>query len=71
MDTDDVVPELEAALKCLRIEAHEADPEELDGYVFPGEQIPCTCPPDLIARGGFTSTCRAEHKHQEASEALR
>lgn len=35
--------------------------DEMDGYPFPGEynEDECTCPPDLKARGGFTSTCRS------------
>lgn len=53
MDSEDV--QVTAAEVCLRIQAGEADPGE-----YPlDEEEPCTCPPDLKARGGFTSSCLA------------
>lgn len=53
--------EISAAEAALRIEAGDLPAEELDGYPFPGEDTApeCICPPDLKARGGFTSTCPA------------
>lgn len=55
----DAIPTVTAALQALRIEAGEASEDSMDGYHFPGEDdpTPCTCPPDLIARGGWASTC--------------
>lgn len=60
-DNTDALPTISAAEACLRIQAGELSPAELDGFVFPGEPVPedCTCPPDLKARGGFRSTCDA------------
>jgi hypothetical protein len=50
----DVIPQLEAAIQCQRIAAGEADPSTMDD-----PEPPCTCPPGLVARGGFRSTCLA------------
>lgn len=63
IDSEDVIPQLSAAIQCLRVGAGEADPSTMDGYPFPGDDDedspPCTCPPDLAAHGGFASTCPA------------
>jgi len=60
---EDAIGTVSAALAALRIEAGELPADELDGYPFPGEAIaePCTCPPELARRGGYTSSCRAAH----------
>ena len=58
--TDDVIPQVSAALACLQILYGERPPEIMDGYAFPGEpcdESGCTCPPDLLARGGFSGQC--------------
>lgn len=59
---DEVFSAAGAAIVCLRIMDRSAPEDELDGYPFPGEEeeyerMWCTCPPDLRARGGFTSSC--------------
>lgn len=54
LGTEDVIPHLEAAIQCERIAMGEADPSTMDDV-----EPPCTCPPDLVARGGFTSRCPA------------
>lgn len=48
----DAIPVTEHALAVLRVEAGELDPAELE------REDPCTCPPDLRARGGWRSSCR-------------
>lgn len=56
--------EISAAEAALKIDAGELPAEELEGYPFPGEAsvLPeCTCPPDLRARGGWSSTCPFPH----------
>lgn len=57
----DPLDTLSAAIASLRIECGELPAEELDGYPFPGEDnevaAECTCPPDLLARGGFRGGC--------------
>jgi hypothetical protein len=53
---EDALPAVSAAEAALRIEAGELDPAKLDGYPFPDEDE-CTCPPGMVARGGFRSTC--------------
>jgi hypothetical protein len=48
----DVIPTVTEALDALRIEAGElirTDDEQVNRR--------CTCQPDLLARGGFRSTC--------------
>jgi hypothetical protein len=57
----DAIPAVDAALTALRIEAGQVPEDEMDGYRFPGEDddVQCTCPPDLAARGGFRSDCPA------------
>jgi hypothetical protein len=57
----DAVPTASAALAALRScdsTAAEQDElwEELTGVPV---ELPCTCPPDLVAFGGFRSTCLA------------
>lgn len=66
-DDEDAIPVVGAALAALRIEVGELPEDELEGYPFPGEPRPgiCTCPPDLVRRDGYTSSCRADHKPQE------
>lgn len=57
----DALPEIGAAETALRIEVGQIPPDAMDGYPFPGEDgdETCVCPPDLRARGGFTSACPA------------
>lgn len=60
IETDDVIPEISAVLACLQIDCGERPAEIMDGHHFPDEpedESGCTCPPDLLARGGFRSTC--------------
>jgi hypothetical protein len=62
IEEDDVIPELSAAMACLRIDAGELSAHEMDSYWFPGEDVPslpCTCSPELVARGGRSGDCRA------------
>jgi hypothetical protein len=57
---EDAISTLSLAIACLRVECGELPAEELAGIDFPGEEPDesgCTCPPDLIARGGWTSRC--------------
>lgn len=58
-DGVDAIPTVDAVMQVLRIEAGEAAADTMDGYPFPGEDdlTPCTCPPDLVERGGWASTC--------------
>lgn len=55
----DATGSTEAALMALRIWGGELPPEVMDGDAFPGEDPPCTCPPDLVERGGYGSDCPA------------
>jgi hypothetical protein len=49
---------VDAALAALRIESGELPSDEMDGYPFPGEERHgCTCPPELLERGGFRGGC--------------
>lgn len=66
-DDGNAIPVVGAALAALRIEAGELPEDELEGYPFPGEPRTgiCTCPPGLVKRGGYTGSCRADHKPQE------
>jgi len=53
--------EIDAAKAALQIADGDLDATELDSY-FPGDDKDgpaCTCPPELAARGGWTSTCPA------------
>jgi hypothetical protein len=51
-------PAVLAALTVLRAEAGELPPDEMDGFSFPGEErCNCTCPPELLKRGGFGGGC--------------
>lgn len=55
---DDAIPTVDAALAALRVEAGELPPDEMDGYPFPGEErLGCTCPDELLERGGFRGSC--------------
>lgn len=59
-DGIDSIPTVDAALTALRIEAGEVPADAMDGYHFPGEDDSddgCTCPPALVARGGWSSRC--------------
>ncbi|KAB2347290.1 hypothetical protein [Actinomadura rudentiformis] len=49
---EDVIPQLDAAIQCQRIAMGEADPSTMDDRADS-----CSCPVELAARGGFTSTC--------------
>lgn len=56
----DPIPTITAALMALRIECGEEPADQMDGYPFPEEERDesgCTCPPDLVARGGWRSSC--------------
>jgi hypothetical protein len=66
----DAIPVVDAALAALRIQARELPADEMDGYRFPGEEeaAECTCPPDLLERGGFRSSCAA-HGTMSANES--
>lgn len=58
----DAIPTVVAALSALRIECGELPESGMEGYPFPNEEemdgLDCTCPSDLISRGGFRSSCR-------------
>jgi hypothetical protein len=58
---DDVLSLISAADACIRIDLGEKPEDDLYGYPFPDEDEDntdaCTCPPALIERGGFRSTC--------------
>ncbi len=61
VDTDtEAVAEAEAALMCCRILAGEAEPDP--DLLVSDEDEDCTCPPDLLARGGFSSGCPAHSR---------
>jgi hypothetical protein len=49
-----------AALTACDLSADEQD--ELWHELAESDEVPCTCPPDLVARGGFTSNCPAHGK---------
>ena len=55
---DDAIPAVSAALACLRMEVGELPPDE-DLLLIDVDDagIECRCPPDLVERGGFVSTC--------------
>jgi hypothetical protein len=57
----DALASVGAAEAALRIQAGELPEGELEGFPFPGEEErpECTCPPALVARGGFRSSCLA------------
>lgn len=57
----DPLSSIMAAEWASRIEQGEAPAETMDGYPFPGEDdpTPCTCPPNLAERGGWSSRCPA------------
>lgn len=57
IDGDDALPTLSAAIAALRIEASELPADELD-HLYQAAPA-CTCPPDLVARGGFRFSCCA------------
>jgi hypothetical protein len=52
MDDVDVIPGLSYAMACLRVANGELPPFELDEL-----ELACTCPPDLLDRGGFRGGC--------------
>lgn len=56
-DRVDAIGTVDGALTALRIEAGELPPD--DDLLADGETVTCICPPDLVARGGFRSTCPA------------
>jgi hypothetical protein len=62
IDGLDAIPATSLLMAVLRAEAGELDAEEvagLDGY-FRREENPeadCTCPPDLLERGGYRGNC--------------
>ena len=64
--TQDPIPTISAALAALKVEYGELAAGDMDSYPFPDEDGEgslelCTCPPDLVARGGFQSSCIAVH----------
>lgn len=62
---EEALIDLDAAVLCLRISYGEADAAKMDRFPFIDEdeedeedkEDRCTCPPDLRARGGFSSSC--------------
>lgn len=63
---DGIIGTVSAALAALRVAwGDEPSPDLLD--YFRGEEADpmadCTCPPELIARGGWQSTCPAHGRH--------
>lgn len=65
-DTDPL-GSISAADACVRIGNGEMEPDEELLSDEPLE-VPCTCPPELRARGSFTSTCRADHGSGETGD---
>jgi len=62
-NADDAGSDASAALACIEIGSGQMHTDELLPYPFPGEEQEgpaCTCPPDLVARGGFQSWCPAD-----------
>lgn len=62
-DAEDALATISAAEACLRVYEGELPEDEMDGYPFIDEDpepLPCTCPPGLVERGGWASTCQ-EH----------
>lgn len=60
----DAIPAATAAVAALRIEAGEVPGDELaelGAFAFGESLTECTCPPELRARGGWSSKCRADH----------
>lgn len=53
LDGDDAIPTLSRAIAALKIEAGELPADELDD----ARVLPCTCQPEVRARGGFSSSC--------------
>jgi hypothetical protein len=54
----DAIPTVDAALAALRVEAGELPPNEMESYPSSGEErCGCTCPPELLERGGFRGGC--------------
>jgi hypothetical protein len=63
-DGVDAIPAVTAALDCLRAEAGELSQEDVAALAemfTPGPA--CTCPPELVARGGFRSSCPMHGGH--------
>ncbi len=54
-DGDDAIAAVSSALAALRIEAGELPADEMD--VVEDADLECTCPPELLARGGYRSSC--------------
>ncbi|MEU6709908.1 hypothetical protein ABZ897_00400 [Nonomuraea sp. NPDC046802] len=65
----DAIPTVSAALAVLRIECGDLPAADMDGYPFPDEEANdlCTCPADLVVRGGWRSTCPAHGTEAGAS----
>lgn len=64
---DDAIISAETAAIALRAacgEVPETTMRDMAALLDDGDESVCTCPPDLVARGGFTSTCPA---HTEAT----
>jgi hypothetical protein len=60
----DAIPAVGAALIVLRIEAGEHPADELprlEAFATGETLAECICPPDQVARGGWSSRCRATH----------
>lgn len=53
IDGEDAIPTLSRAIAALRVEYGELDPDELDEGAGPV----CTCPAELLTRGGFRGSC--------------
>jgi hypothetical protein len=67
-DSSDAIPLLSGAIAALMIEAGEMTADDLaslEAWASGEVAVTCTCPPDLVARGGFRSSCPA-HGQMEA-----
>jgi hypothetical protein len=59
-DGDDAIPTISAAEACLRIQDGQLDAAELSPSWYGEYDGPqCTCPPEMTAAGGFSSSCPA------------
>jgi hypothetical protein len=57
-DGYDAIATVSLAVAMLRVAYGEMDGSELEGYPLPGEEDgSCTCPPELVLRGGFRGGC--------------
>lgn len=52
---EDVFPLISAATVALQVAVGELSEEELKADFFP--EARCTCPPELLERGGYRGSC--------------